>query len=154
MIGHGQALEMKLRLRRLMQEHGSLPQPYIVPLSPPTAVSQILEGFAATSHIDADRTRFAPFAFGLLRKRRPLLFKHDPSQVAGEVEELRYTDRGALYIRARVDRPEATRCGAFTFEVEIIADRQYASPREKGESSEGAPRGKQPHGGQSQNDGW
>jgi hypothetical protein len=55
-----------------------------------------------TPDLDGDRTRFRGHVFGLVRKATPLLFRHDPNQIAGEIEELKWTATGALYIRACV----------------------------------------------------
>ena len=58
------ALEMKLRLKRLMRDHGVSPEPINIPLTAPTAHPMILEGYAATTDLDLDRTKLRAFAFG------------------------------------------------------------------------------------------
>jgi hypothetical protein len=121
----GEALELRLRLRRLMAEHRVVHEPCSLPMTAPTLCPQILEGLAMTSDIDADRCRFRPFAFGMLRGRVPLLFKHDPNQVAGQIESWGYDPRGNLRVCARVDHPLARRCGGFSVGGRVISYKMH-----------------------------
>jgi hypothetical protein len=73
----------------------------------------VLKGFASTGDLDFDRCRFAPHAFGLVRKSKTrLLYAHDA--IAGEVLELGYDCHGNLVIAARADHPAARRCNGFS----------------------------------------
>jgi hypothetical protein len=121
------ALAMRLKLRRLMREHQVLSEPHVVPLAEPSDGPLVLEGVAAaTGCIDLDRCALRPFAFGFpLWFRRdllpPLLYRHDPEQVAGRIENLSYDDHGALLIRATVTHAIAKRCGAFSIGAKVLA---------------------------------
>ena len=90
------------------------------PMTAPTAGAQVLEGFASTTAIHSNRCKFRGFAFGILRGRVPLLFRHDETQVAGEIEELSYDQWGNLQIRARVDHEQARRCCAFSVAGRVL----------------------------------
>jgi hypothetical protein len=73
----------------------------------------VLKGFASTGDLDFDRCRFAPHAFGLVRKSKTrLLYAHDA--IAGEVLDLGYDCHGNLVIEARADHPAARRCNGFS----------------------------------------
>ena len=86
-----------------------------MPMTAPTARPMLLEGYASTNDLDFQRTRVRGYAFGLLcGAPPPLLYRHDTTQPAGEIEELKYDEHGRLLIRARVDHPEARRCGGFS----------------------------------------
>ena len=118
------ALEMRVRISRLMRRHSVVSDPLSIPLAPPTDHAQVLEGYASTTDLDLDRVKIRPYAFGwplLIREMPPLYHKHDASQVAGEIEDLSYDDRGNLLVRARVDHPQARRCGAFSIGATVVA---------------------------------
>ncbi len=118
------ALEMTLRLGQLMKKHAIAPTARSIPLLDATDHPMVLEGLASTCDIDAQRMKLRPFAFGFpLRKQYrnvPLLFRHDPEQVAGRIDELDYDDRGALKIRATVTHDIAKRCGGFSIGARIV----------------------------------
>ena len=118
-------------LAQLAAKHGVQLEAFRpLPLSPPTGGAQTLTGFAATSHLDADRTKFLPFAFGLVNASRVrLLFKHDARVPAGTVEELRYDERGNLRIRCRVDHVEGRRLGAFSIGGRILSYKIHNADR-------------------------
>jgi hypothetical protein len=115
------ALELRFQLRQLQRKHQLVPVPHTVP---PTALvphAMILEGVAATIDLDLDRMQLVPFAFGpALPRAVPLLLKHDPTIVAGTVQELTYDSRGNLRVRARVEHPDARRLGAFSVGLRIV----------------------------------
>jgi HK97 family phage prohead protease len=123
----GEAMAMRVALAKLAVHHGIAPKPCIIPLSDPVDYPVVVEGYASTVDIDLDRTRFRAYAFCnpfLLLKGYdlpPLLYKHDPEQVAGKIESLGYDDRGNLRIRATVDHPLARRCGAFSIRGKVLA---------------------------------
>jgi phage head maturation protease len=111
----GAGLAMKVKLRELMNQHQVRIEPRVLPLAPATGCPMILKGYAATVDVDAERTRFAPHAFGLLRASQvKLLYRHDPTQIAGEVQDLCYDARGNLCIVAKVTHERAQRCGGFS----------------------------------------
>lgn len=124
MIVSAAALEMNIRIGRLMQKHGIAPTQITIPLAEPTEYPMVLEGLAATTDIDAQRMKLRAYAFGfpLRRKSRdvPLLYRHDPEQVAGRIDEIDYDARGNLRIRALVTHPLAKRCGAFSIGARIL----------------------------------
>ena len=112
----GLALKMRVELHALAQKHGVFPRPSApLPLSPPTSCSQLISGLASTGDIDHERMRFRGHAFGMISPRRTkLLYRHDPNEVAGEIEELSYDAHGRLLIKCRVDHEQARRCAAFS----------------------------------------
>lgn len=63
---------------------------------------------------------------GLVSARRtPLLFRHNENEVAGTIEELKWTPDGALFVRALVEHPEARRCNAFSVSGRILKYRLH-----------------------------
>jgi hypothetical protein len=98
--------ELKAKLTTLMCKHNVRPIARApIPLLSPTAGPQVLEGYAATPDVDAERMSFKRGALtwpGDLSKL-PLLVRHDTSRVAGRILDV----DGRLFIRARVDDPEA-----------------------------------------------
>jgi hypothetical protein len=116
----GQALQMRLQLAQLAQKHRPpQTQPVIVPLLPPVDHDLIFEGYASTPDIDAERMRFAARCWMPIKKQNvPLFFRHDKSQIAGKIEDLRIDEKG-LYVRALVTHPDARRCNAFSIGATI-----------------------------------
>jgi phage head maturation protease len=93
----------------------------VVPPVDPVPHAMIFEGTAATTDLDLDRMRLVPFAFGpALPHSVPLLLRHDPAAVAGEIQRLHYDSHGNLRIRARVEHPEARRMSAFSVGIRIV----------------------------------
>jgi hypothetical protein len=117
----GKALRMRLELSRLAVRHQiSAPSPVVVPLASPSDEPIVLAGFACTSHIDLERTRFSKHGLGWLPWRLPpLLYRHDSTTIAGTIDELAYTDDGALWIRCVVTNDAAKRCNAFSVAATI-----------------------------------
>jgi hypothetical protein len=119
-----QALEMRLKLRRLMLEHRVAPEPSTIPLTEPFDHPQVLEGYAATIDLDLDRTRLRPYAFGFPLPRScrsvPLLFKHRVDQPAGRIADIDYDAQGNLVIRAEVTHEVARRCGGFSIAAKVL----------------------------------
>jgi len=109
----GLAMQMKLDLARLAVTHGIATKPVTVPLSAPTDGPMTLTGLASTIDVDLTRQKFRGWAFDnpcLLLKghpRPPLLYKHDPEQIAGTITHLVYDDRGQLRISADVSHERA-----------------------------------------------
>jgi hypothetical protein len=66
---------MRLAIKRLQKQYNVIPMAHAIPLVPAVPYPVIVEGLASTGHLDGDRTKVSPFAFGLLRPV-PLLFKH------------------------------------------------------------------------------
>jgi phage head maturation protease len=120
---HGTALAMRLKLRHLMQKHRVHNEPCKIPLTAPTEYPMHLEGYCTTDSVDGDRCAFRKYAFGYPLRRQyrdvPLLYKHDPNQVAGKIDDLEY-DFGNLCVWATVTHPEAKRCGAFSIAATVI----------------------------------
>jgi hypothetical protein len=63
--------------------------------------------------VPTDKSRIRKGAFLPFEREIPLLFRHDPNQPAGRVEEVRSTDKG-LHVRAIVQHPEAKCCPYFS----------------------------------------
>jgi hypothetical protein len=114
------ALELRWQLRRQQRKFQIVPQPVILPLTPPTSGPMILEGVAATCTLDCDRMRLVPGALDPLPRRVPLWLHHDPTVIAGIVETLDYDINGILRVRARVEHPQARRLPAFSVGLRII----------------------------------
>ena len=95
------ALELRARLRQLQRHYQVVSEPARLPLTEPQPYAQIFEGIAATTDLDLDRMRLIPFAFGrTLPSSVPLLIRHNPTAVAGEIQGLHYDHNGtALRIR-------------------------------------------------------
>ena len=57
-----------------------------------------LDGFASSTDLDLDCCRFPRHAFTLLpwAPLPPLLWKHDPDQIAGQIDSLAYDTDGNL----------------------------------------------------------
>lgn len=119
-------MAMRLELARLASLHGVAHRPHIIALSPPTAGPMTLTGLASTIDVDLTRQKFRGWAFTnpcLLMSgfpRPPLLYKHDPEQVAGVITHLDFDDRGQLRIDADVTHELARRCNAFSVCASIL----------------------------------
>ena len=79
----------------------------------------VLSGLASTFDVDNERVRFLPRAFGPLPKSLPLLFEHDPDQVAGTVDELSYDQTGNLCVTVTATHQLARRCNAFSVGAKV-----------------------------------
>ena len=123
MSSTGNALAMRVQIKRLCVQHRVQPEPIKIPLSNPTDHPMVLEGYASTDDLDLDRTKMRPYCFGypLPKSCRavPLLYKHDPTQVAGTIDELAYDELGNLQIWCTVTHPLAKRCGAFSIRATV-----------------------------------
>jgi len=119
----GTALRMRLALKNLCEKHKVSADPCLIPLTAPVDGDLIVEGFAVTSDLDGDRTRFRKYAFGypLLFRHGypPLLVRHDPQQIAGVIDELAYDLDGRLLIAATLTHPLAKRMGAFSISAKV-----------------------------------
>ena len=114
------ALEMRVQLKRLMQRHQiAAPALVNIPLTAPTVGAMVVTGLASTTTLDLERTKVRRRAFYWGKHFPPLLYRHDPDQVAGEILALDYDAQGQLRIRARVDHVEARRCGAFSVSMNV-----------------------------------
>ena len=115
---------MKLALHRLRKQHGVSNDVCMLPLVPPTPGSMILEGYASTPDRDLDRVSFRQHAFCWPPLHRasevPLLYKHDPQQVAGTIVSL-VQDRQGLRIRCTVTHELARRCTGFSVQARVLA---------------------------------
>ena len=123
----GNALAMRLKLKRLCVQHRVQPEPCKIPLRDPSPHDMVLCGFASTDDLDLDRCKMRPYAFGyplrpLRRQYRavPLLYKHLPDQVAGKIEDLEYDECGNLCVWAVVTHELAKRCGAFSIRAVVL----------------------------------
>src|SRR5688572_18157952 len=113
----GKALAMRLQIKQLMQRHRIKTEAGSLPLFDPVEHDLIMEGYCSTDDIDGDRVKFGPHSFGPLTRRErsvPILFKHDPAQVAGTLTDLEFDDFGSLMCWCTVHHPMAKRCGAFS----------------------------------------
>jgi Caudovirus prohead serine protease len=117
------ALEMKMRLANLAERHRVKQTAIRVPLTEPTDHPMCLSGYASTSDIDLQRTKFRAYCFGYpltLRAMPPLYLKHDSASPAGLVEKLSYDAKGLLLIEAQVTHELARRCGAFSISARVL----------------------------------
>ena len=92
----------------------------INPLDEPVPHDLVFEGLAATDDIDHSRMKFRRWCFELpvpWRPNPPLLWRH--GEPAGEIEEIRLTESGLLWVRARVSHPLAKRCSSFSLGASI-----------------------------------
>jgi hypothetical protein len=99
---------LKAKLAQLMCEHGVQPlERAPIPLSPPQAGPQIVEGVAASPDIDAERMSFTrgSLSWPVDPGKIPLLIRHDPKRIAGRILALDYRPDG----RARLDRRSRSR---------------------------------------------
>jgi hypothetical protein len=123
MIVLGEALKMRYQLCELARRH-RIPDPApiaTVPLLEPVEHDLIVEGLAATPDVDRHRMKFRPWCFSFLpwEKLPPLRYRH--AEPAGELEDMRFDERGRLLVRARVTHPEAKRCSHFSVAALIEA---------------------------------
>jgi Caudovirus prohead serine protease len=95
-------------------------EPVAVPLAGPTDGPMVLSGFASTTDVDLTRMRFAPRAFPLAGEPVPLLWKHNPHEIAGTVDSLSYDAHGNLKVVATVDHPLVRRAGAFSVGARVL----------------------------------
>ena len=107
----GEALALTVELAKLKQKHGIVPAPF-TPLPPLPQVDgdTFIEGYASPATVDRERTKFAA-ACWMPFKTVPLLYRHDASQPAGEILEIR-TDYKGLFVRARVSH-SAAKCAPY-----------------------------------------
>jgi hypothetical protein len=119
----GLAMQMRFRLARLADHHGVTPVlPSQLALAPPSDRPVIVEGIAAhAGSIDSDRQMFRRYSLALPRSLPPLLYRHDPKQPAGHIDELSHDSDGNLHIRATVTHEMAKRCPAFSVAAKITA---------------------------------
>ena len=114
---------MEAQIARLQAHHRvPLPQPAALPLAEPTDCPLIVAGLASTFDFDSARCAIAPYALSWPSDPLPpLLYRHDPKQIAGRIMELGFDDRGRLRIRAYVDHQEAKRAPAFSIGFTVQA---------------------------------
>ena len=118
---------MRLQLAKLSARHNvTPPAPVILSLTEPVDQPLYLEGIAAhAGSIDTSRQKFRPYAIALPsmlgREMPPLLYRHDPKQIAGEIVELNHGKDGSLRIRALVSHALARRAPAFSVAVKVEA---------------------------------
>lgn len=114
---------MKEKLAALMHQHRMRPiERAALPLLAPTAGPQIIEGIAANSTIDADRTSFQPGSLSWPDDlgKLPFLTRHDSNRPAGKVLSLHYNRGGSLQIRALAEDPEARRMAGLSIAATVI----------------------------------
>ncbi|MGX1104516.1 HK97 family phage prohead protease [Bradyrhizobium elkanii] len=118
----GQALRMQIQLQRLFEREGFQPQPVEVGLAEDIAEEVIIEGLASTRERDFEHCVFKPFCFGFLTytHRVPLLYRHDPSEVAGTINDLGYDEWGQLTVKATVTHPKARRATRLSVGAKIL----------------------------------
>ncbi|MBT1511781.1 hypothetical protein KIP88_14815 [Bradyrhizobium sp. SRL28] len=116
--------ELKLQLAKLALQHRVRPiERAPLPLLSGSTLPQIVEGFAATSDIDADRMAFVPGSLSWPDdlSTLPLVFGHT-QRVAGSILSLENRTDGKLAIKARADEgrdlPAFSICAVVT-EAEI-----------------------------------
>jgi hypothetical protein len=111
---------MRLELAQLAQRHRVAPTlSCALPLASPSSRPILISGIAAADTIDQERMRFAPHALMFLPWKLPkLLFRHREN--AGEILSLEYDKHGRLIMDARVDHPEARRCGGLSVAATIV----------------------------------
>lgn len=87
----GNAVRMELEIAHLARRHGvTLKSARIIPLSAPIDYTADIEGLASTVDVDLGRQKFRAWAFSNLCLTisgfpwPPLLYRHDPQQVAGQ----------------------------------------------------------------------
>lgn len=112
------ALELRSKIHALMRRHRIQNTSCVLPLTPECQTPIELTGIAATCDLDLDRMQLVPEAFGPL-PTVPLLFKHDPQQIAGTINQLTYAADGSLNIRATCTHPLAARCQAFSYAAHV-----------------------------------
>ena len=119
MTGQALAMKMKLELNSLARRHRTASGiSCALPLAAPSNRSVLITGIASSPTIDQERTKFRPYALNFLPwKLPPLLFRH--KEPAGLIENLAYDRQGRLIIDARVDHPEARRCGGLSVAATI-----------------------------------
>jgi hypothetical protein len=88
MTEHGQALAMQLALTRLQKRHEVPTDLFVIPLSEAVDHDLVVEGFASTTDIDFARNCFSKHAFTIPEQPVPLLYKHDPTEIAGTIQSL------------------------------------------------------------------
>jgi hypothetical protein len=113
----GEAFLMRTQLAKLMQQHRVTPPPFKpLPLLDSVDHDVIVEGFAAPTNVDRERTKFGVHCWMPFKQQVPLLFRH--GRPAGKVLEVRDTDNG-LYVRALVTDKEAKRAPYFSVAATI-----------------------------------
>ncbi|BBB99003.1 hypothetical protein [Bradyrhizobium elkanii] len=110
---------MQRELQRLFIRDGLMPKSFAAEIVDDSGEPVILEGIASTGDRDLEHCRFAPYAFGRTPARPPLLYDHDPEQIAGMVDDLRYEAQGRLLATVTAHHPTARRCSAFSVGAKI-----------------------------------
>jgi phage head maturation protease len=114
------ALAMQTALQRLFIRDGLTPKSFVAGLVDDPGAPVILSGLASTGDQDGEHCRFASRAFGDVSLARvPLLYDHDPDQVAGTVDDLHYDSDGRLVATVTAGHPLARRCSAFSIGARI-----------------------------------
>jgi Caudovirus prohead serine protease len=119
----GSGRELKAKQAALMRRHNVRPiERAPIPLLSPTNAPQIIEGWAATPDVDADRMSFrrGSLSWPTDLSKLPLLVRHDSARIAGRILDLDYDADGRLCVRARVDDPEARRMDAFSIAATVV----------------------------------
>jgi hypothetical protein len=114
-------LAMTVQLRRLMRDHNIRLDAKPLPLAVPCEANSLRrKGYASTPDIDESRTCFRAGCFGVIDKSAvKLLLKHDPSIVAGSIEQLEVDARGRLVAICTVTHPLGMRMPAFSIGVAV-----------------------------------
>ena len=115
----GKAMAMRLDIARPALKLDLVPRPF-TPLPSLAAIDGdiVVEGLAAPDTRDREFMKFSSACW--LRRRRdiPLLFRHQPGRIAGEILDIEARYEG-LFIRARLSDPEAKRCSYFSVAATI-----------------------------------
>ena len=123
----GKAIQMRAELDALRRRHGvPPPMPVTVPSVAPTMDDVVVSGYAATRAMPLDRIMLRGWCFPILPWQEddppiPLLYKHDPNQIAGLIRNLSYDNAGQLRIRCDVTHSFAKTCGGFSISAKILA---------------------------------
>src|SRR4051794_7320130 len=112
----GQALKMRATLARLCAQHSVTFQCTALAPLLPLEGDFWAQGVAAETSTDRARQKFRPWSLSWPRAVRdiPLLIRHQSDQVAGVIEDLRYSRSGGVEISARVTNSAASALPAFS----------------------------------------
>ena len=95
-------------------QYGIVPAPFTpLPRLAPVKYDTVVEGLASPATVDREFTRFAADCWTPFASSIPFLFRHDPEQPAGRLEEVRATEQG-LFVRARITHEQAKCCPYFS----------------------------------------
>ena len=110
----GNAIKLERAIAGLQRQYGLTPPPFVpVPLREAADHDIMLAGYASPATVDREFMRFSPNCWQPFKPDIPVLFRHNSTQPAGTLEQIKIDDNG-LFVRCLVRHEQAKRCPYFS----------------------------------------